>query len=210
MKALLIVDLQNDFVPGGALEVPEGDKIIPAINRLMDLNFDLIVASKDWHPANHGSFAKTHSKAIGDHVSLEGIDQVLWPVHCVQHTPGAEFVPSFHKEKVQEIIHKGIDPKIDSYSAFYDNCRLRSTGLEELLHKRNIKEVYIVGLAVDYCVKFSALDAVRLGFRTYVVKDACRGVNLKPGDTENAFEEMVEAGVTLIDSRSLLNGAVFP
>lgn len=204
MKALLIVDVQNDFLSGGALAVSEGDQILPVINRLLEHPFDLIVATKDWHPENHGSFAANHpGKVVGDLITLGGTEQVLWPVHCVQGSPGAEFSPKWSSEKVDKVFYKGIDPEIDSYSAFFDNGHLRETGLGEYLKDEGIDELYVVGLATDYCVKYSALDAKKLGFDVIIITDGCRGVELKSGDTEKALEEMVEAGVVLTTSKGL-------
>jgi len=205
VKALLVVDLQNDFVPGGSLSVPEGDQIIPTINKLMKMDFDLIVASKDWHPPKHGSFAETHTKTVGDHIDYGGVDQILWPVHCVQNSYGADFVSTFNSEHVDLIIYKGTEMTIDSYSAFFDNNHQHSTGLEQLLCQNGITDLYIVGLATDYCVKFSVLDAIHLGFRTYVIEDACRGVNLKNDDSRNALKEMRKAGAVIINSKSLFD-----
>lgn len=206
MKALLLVDLQNDFMPGGALGVPQGDQIIPTINKLMALDFDLIVASQDWHPPGHASFAATHAKDIGDHINLNGVDQILWPTHCVQNTHGSDFVTNLDKGHIDLIVHKGTEKNIDSYSTFFDNKHLRPTGLEQMLRERGVTDVYIAGLATDYCVKFSALDAIQLGFHTYVITDACRGVNLKEDDYKKAFEDMRKAGILFIDSQTLLEG----
>lgn len=186
MSALILVDLQNDFLPGGALEVKDGDKIIPLINKLQDY-FELIVATQDWHPRNHESFA-------------------FWPVHCVQGSKGAEFVKVLDTSKVVKVFQKGIDKKVDSYSGFFDNDKKKSTGLGEYLKEKNIKGVYIVGLATDYCVKYTALDAVRLGFNTFVIEDACRGVNLKQNDIHNAIQEMQSAGVKIINSKEVFKG----
>lgn len=197
-KALLIVDVQNDFLPGGALAVNEGDRIIPLINDLVTYPFDVIVATKDWHPANHGSFAETHQKIVGEHVVLGGIDQILWPTHCVQGGRGSEFAAGWDTTQIDKVIYKGIDPNIDSYSIFFDNGYRRSTGLENYLLEKGIKDLYIVGLATDYCVKYTVLDALRMGFRPYVIVDACRGVNLDPADTQRALEAMRIAGATLI------------
>lgn len=202
--ALLIVDIQNDFIPGGALGVPEGDQIIPLINQLL-LNhpFDVKIATKDWHPPHHKSFAKEHGKKPGDVVLLGGIEQILWPVHCVQETFGAEFAPGLHTDTIEQLFHKGTDSDIDSYSAFFDNEHRRSTGLLDYLKKRKVSDLFIAGLATDYCVKYSALDAVQLGFNTYVIKDACRAVNLRPDDEIKAFEAMSQAGVHLIKSKEI-------
>ncbi len=196
MHALIIVDIQNDFLPGGALGVAEGDQVVPVINTLQE-QFDLVVATKDWHPAGHGSFAETHHKKPGEVIELDGIDQILWPTHCVQNTSGSEFAPGLHRDPIAKVFEKGIDPLIDSYSAFYDNKKRRSTGLAEYLKEQGVGEVTIVGLATDYCVKFTVLDALSEGFKVHVVKDGCRGVNLQPDDTKNAIEEMRQAGAVI-------------
>ena len=197
MKALILVDLQNDFCPGGTLAVREGDKIIPLINDLQK-RFDLVVATQDWHPQDHGSFASSHKKKVGEMIVLNGLEQVLWPDHCVQGSPGAEFVPGFDTSKIERVFKKGTDPKIDSYSCFFDNAHLKSTGLGDYLKKKGVTDVYIAGLATDYCVKFSALDATQLGFKTHVIADATRGVNLKEGDVELAIQEMRDHGVRIV------------
>lgn len=200
MQALILVDIQNDFLPGGALAVPAGDEVIPVANRLLDC-FPLIAATQDLHPANHGSFASQHpGRLAGDVVDLNGIPQILWPDHCVQGTTGAEFAPGFAVERVQRIFHKGLDRELDSYSGFFDNRRLRSTGLGEFLRERGATEIAIAGLATDYCVKFSVLDAIQLGFRVRVVADACRGVDLQPGDSARALQEMQDAGARVVTS----------
>ncbi len=197
-KALLLVDLQNDFMPGGALPVQHGNEIIPLVNQLIQGSFDLIVATKDWHPSDHGSFADNHGKSPGEHVNLAGLDQILWPRHCVQGSHGSEFASGWNTTKIDQVIYKGIERDIDSYSTFFDNGHFRSTGLENYLKEKGIKDIYIAGLATDYCVKYSVLDALQLGFNTYVIIDACRGVNLKPNDSQEAFESMHKAGANLI------------
>jgi nicotinamidase/pyrazinamidase len=195
MNALLLVDLQNDFCPGGALAVPDGDQIFPRINELQK-KFDLVVATQDWHPADHGSFAVNHpGKKPGDVVELAGLSQILWPVHCVQGTSGAALHPLLDRSAIERVFRKGMDPLTDSYSGFFDNGHRHATGLEAYLRERGIDSVYLCGLATDYCVKFTALDAVRLGFETFLIEDACRGVNLQPGDVERAVEEMKAKGV---------------
>jgi len=200
MRALILVDIQNDFLPGGALGVPAGDEVVPVANRLLDC-FPLVVATQDWHPANHGSFASQHpGRQAGDTIDLNGIPQILWPDHCVQGTWGAEFAPGFAVERAQRIFHKGLDRELDSYSGFYDNRRLRSTGLGEYLRERGATDIAIAGLATDYCVKFSVLDAIQLGFRVRVISDACRGVDLQPGDSERALHEMQAAGARVVTS----------
>lgn len=208
MKALLLVDIQNDFIPGGALAVKEGDEIIPLVNELVHYPFDLIVATKDWHPQNHGSFAANHGKKPGEHVKLVGIDQILWPTHCVQGTPGTDFAPGWDQTSLDKVIYKGTDPSIDSYSTFFDNGHLRSTGLENYLREKGVKDLFIAGLATDYCVKYSVLDALQLGFKPYVIIEACRGVNLQPEDSQQALRLMQQAGATLVsfaDVKGLLD-----
>lgn len=204
MRCLLLIDIQNDFVPGGALAVAQGNEIIPIVNQLQP-KFPLIVATQDFHPASHGSFAANHlNKQPGEVIDLAGLSQILWPVHCVQGTQGADFVAELDMQKVTKIFHKGTEVSIDSYSGFFDNGRRKSTGLGEYLQGEGVTEVYIVGLATDYCVKFSALDAVSLGFTTFVVQDACKGVNLQAGDVEKALSEMQEKGVQLITSTEIV------
>lgn len=197
-SALILVDLQNDFLPGGALAVQEGDKVLPIANRLLRLPFDLKVASKDWHPKNHGSFAANHGKQPGEKIQLQGIPQILWPSHCIQGTSGAEFASDWESALVDHVVYKGTDPTIDSYSAFFDNQHLRSTGLAEYLKERSISDLYVAGLATDYCVKFSALDARKLGFNVYVIPEGCRAVNLDPADEPRAYAEMRAAGVQIV------------
>jgi nicotinamidase/pyrazinamidase len=203
MNALLVVDIQNDFLPGGALAVPDGDKVIPIANRLVEC-FDLIMATQDWHPANHGSFAANHpNRCPGEIIDLNGIMQVLWPVHCVQGSPGATFSPQLSTDRFAKVFRKGTDPGIDSYSSFFDNARKRSTGLSDYLQERKVDELFICGLATDYCVKYSALDSTSLGIRTSVIEDACRGVNLRPDDSKTAIAEMRKAGAFIINSAEL-------
>ena len=206
-KALIMIDIQNDFCPSGQLAVTDGDAVVPLANRLQD-NFDCIIATKDWHPQNHSSFASSHKdQKIGDIKILNGVEQVLWPDHCISESTGAEFHPDLNTDKITTIFYKGIDKNIDSYSAFFDNAHLRSTGLHDYLNKENIQDLYLMGLATDYCVKFSALDAKQLGFNVYLITDACRGVELKPGDIANAILEMKMAGVKLICSDEVFNFA---
>lgn len=204
MKALIIVDIQNDFLPGGALEVQEGDQIIPIVNGLVP-QFPLVVATQDWHPANHGSFASNHpGKNPGEFIELHGLQQVLWPDHCIQNSKGAEFSPDLHSDKIRKIFKKGTDPKIDSYSGFYDNGKMKDTGLNAYLIRQGVKQVYVVGLATDYCVKFTAIDAAESGFETTVIADATRAVNLHKGDGDRALKEITQKGVRVIDSSSIL------
>jgi nicotinamidase/pyrazinamidase len=192
---LIIVDVQNDFLPGGTLAVPDGDAIVPVINRLQS-RFPLVVATQDWHPPDHGSFATNHpGKNPFDEIDLNGLPQTLWPVHCVQGTFGAQFASGLDGERISEVFRKGTDAAIDSYSGFFDNGRRKGTGLNRWLKHQGATDVYICGLATDYCVKFTALDAVQLGFKTHLIEDACRGVNLKTDDVRNAVQKMRQAGV---------------
>lgn len=206
MRALVLVDLQNDFMPGGALEVPRGDEVVATANRLARA-FELVVATQDWHPPNHGSFASQHrGSQPSETIELNGLDQILWPDHCVEGTPGADFHPDLNRSLLDEIIRKGTDPGVDSYSAFFDNARRRSTGLDDLLRGREVGQLYLLGLATDYCVKFSVLDAVDLGFDTSVVVDGCRGIDLRPGDAERALDAMRAAGAKIVMSDGILAG----
>ncbi|PQO41193.1 bifunctional nicotinamidase/pyrazinamidase [Blastopirellula marina] len=198
MIALLLIDLQNDFLPGGALAVGEGDQVIPVANRLLPA-YPLVVATQDWHPAGHRSFASQHAgKSIGDVIELDGLPQVLWPDHCIQGTWGAQFAPGLDMGGVDHIVQKGTDPQIDSYSGFFDNARRKRTGLEDYLQREGVDEVHIVGLATDYCVKFTALDAVGLGFKTKVILEGVRGVELHEGDCEAAIADMAKAGIEIL------------
>ena len=205
MTALILVDLQNDFLPGGALAVPHGDAVIPLANQLQG-SFKLVAATQDWHPANHKSFAANHPGGKpGQSIMLKKIRQTLWPVHCVQQTHGAEFAPGLNLARVNKVFRKGMDTEVDSYSGFFDNGHEHPTGLHEYLREKKVTDVYILGLATDYCVKFTALDAVALDFKTYLIEDACRGVNLKPDDVAQAVQEMKAAGVTVVHSAMLSN-----
>lgn len=203
MKALLIVDVQNDFLPGGALAISQGDQIIDVINQIQPA-FSLIVATKDWHPANHISFASVHGQKPGETIEIKGIRQELWADHCIQGSLGAEFSSQLSTKNVEKVFFKGVDPEIDSYSTFYDNAHLRSTGLGDYLRTLGVTDIYIVGLATDYCVKYSVFDALRLGFNVTVIVDGCRGIDLKPGDIDRALQEMKKAGATLITSAVFL------
>jgi nicotinamidase/pyrazinamidase len=185
MNALILVDIQNDFCPGGALAVKDGDEIVPVVNKLQK-RFSLVVATKDWHPVDHSSFS-------------------IWPPHCVQESSGAEFVKELETNSIARVFLKGTDQLIDSYSGFFDNEHRRATGLGDYLKERGVTEIFIAGLATDYCVKFTALDAVMLGFKTSIVIDACRGVEVHPGDTLRAVKEMQAAGVQVINSSELID-----
>lgn len=197
MKALLVIDIQNDFLPGGTLAVSGSDRVIPLINELMP-SYELVVATQDWHPKDHGSFAANHEgRSPGEVVDLDGLDQILWPVHCVAGSEGAEFPESLHTHRIDHIVRKGGDTRVDSYSGFFDNGRRRSTGLAGLLKREGVTEVHLVGVATDYCVKFTALDAVDEGLRTVLVEDACEGVDLNGGDVRMAIEAMESRGVEI-------------
>jgi nicotinamidase/pyrazinamidase len=204
MKALILADIQNDFLPGGALAVLDGDAVIPVANRLQTA-FPLVIAIQDWHPANHGSFAVNHpGRKVFEQIDLNGLPQTLWPVHCVQGTSGAELAAALERDRIAKVFPKGTDPGIDSYSGFFDNGHRKATGLGNWLKAKGVAEVFVCGLATDYCVKFTALDAVGLGFRTHLVEDACRGVNLRPDDVKNAVEEMQRAGVGIVQSAEVI------
>lgn len=195
--ALILVDLQNDFLPGGALGVPGGDEVIPIANRLME-GFKLIVATQDWHPADHGSFAASHpGRQLFESIDLHGLPQILWPVHCVENTGGAMFAPGLETQRITRSFQKGTRVEIDSYSGFHDNGRRQSTGLADWLRERSVTHLTVCGLATDYCVRFTALDAVAEGFQTTLHLSACRGVDLKRGDVDAAVEEMRMAGVII-------------
>jgi len=202
MKTLIIVDVQNDFCPGGALAVTDGDAIVPIINALAP-KFNLVIATRDWHPANHKSFASQWQKSPGEWIELGGAPQILWPDHCVQNMRGAEFHPQLQMQNITRIFHKGTDENVDSYSGFFDNNHAHATGLGDYLKEKGASEVAICGLATDYCVKFTALDARDLGFNTLLIEDACRGVNLQPEDSRDAVAEMRAAGVSILQSTEM-------
>jgi nicotinamidase/pyrazinamidase len=204
-KALLLIDIQNGFCPGGNLPVADGDIVVPIANSLMESgHYDLIVASQDWHPADHGSFASQHpGKAPFDMGELSGQPQVMWPDHCVQGTPDAAFHPELLTAKINYVQKKGQNPAVDSYSAFRDNDKAALTGLAAYLVSKDVKELDIMGLATDYCVKFSALDAVDMlpGVKARLIADGCRGID--PKGVEEAIEAMREAGVDIIESSGI-------
>ncbi|WP_455382456.1 bifunctional nicotinamidase/pyrazinamidase [Salinispira pacifica] len=199
-RALLVIDVQNDFCPGGSLAVKEGDRVVPVINRLMSL-FPLVVATRDWHPEGHISFASRHAgRKPGEAVKVDGVDQMLWPDHCVKASAGAQFHPDLDQRPVNLILNKGTRKELDSYSAFFENDRTTATGLESYLRGLGFSEVYICGLAEDVCVFFSATDARRLDFRTYVIADAVRGVDMPGGALASARKQMESDGVIYVTS----------
>jgi nicotinamidase/pyrazinamidase len=193
--ALIVIDVQNDFCPGGALAVPEGDQIVPGINALME-GFDAVILTQDWHPAGHSSFASSHGAAPMTLTEMPYGPQVLWPDHCVQGTPGAAFHADLMTDRADLIIRKGYNPAIDSYSAFFENDKTTPTGLEGYLRTRGIDSLTMVGLATDFCVNYSAVDAARLGFAVTVRQDLCRAIDFD-GSLEAALHGMAQAGVTL-------------
>lgn len=203
MKTLIITDIQNDFLPNGALAVKNSAEIIHLINALLP-HFEHVIATQDWHPPNHVSFASTFEKKIGDTIEINGYKQTLWPEHCIQNSPGAALSPSLNKDRIEHFVLKGTDPEIDSYSVFFDNVHLRSTGLEQYLRDHKLNDLYFVGLTTDYCIRYSVLDALTLGFKVSVIKDCCRPVNLHPGDEAAALAEMERNGATMLLSSSIL------
>lgn len=203
MRALILVDIQNDFMPFGALPVAGGDQVVAVANSIA-ARFSLVVATQDWHPADHGSFASTHpGLKPGDMVDLGGVEQVLWPDHCVQGTPGASFHSALDVAAIDHVVRKGTDPSVDSYSGFFDNDRRLDTGLGEYLMSRGVDELVVCGLATEYCVKYTVLDAVGMGFGVTVVEDGCRAVELQSGDGDRALLEMHGAGAKVIESSEL-------
>lgn len=199
---LLAVDVQNDFCPGGALPVSHGDEVIEPIQRIAS-RFQHIILTQDWHPRNHTSFAASHpGKQPYDSIQLSYGEQTLWPVHCVQGTPGAEFHPALHLPQAELILRKGFHAAIDSYSAFFENDRVTPTGLASYLRERGLKRVFLAGLAYDYCVAYSALDARRLNLPVVVVRDACRGIDLR-GSIARTETELETAGVRVVETHEL-------
>lgn len=200
MNALVLVDIQNDFCAGGALAVPDGDAVVPVANAVLD-RFSLVVATQDFHPRNHGSFAVNHpGKEVFEQIDLHGLPQVLWPVHCVQGTTGADFHPGLHAGRITKVFSKGTDATVDSYSGFFDNGKRKGTGLAEYLRQQGATRIFVLGLATDYCVRATVLDALGLGFAVELIADGCRAVNLAPGDGERAIAEMTAAGAHVVTS----------
>lgn len=199
MKALIVVDVQNDFLPGGALAVPGGNEIIPIINRLQPA-FDLVVATQDWHPADHKSFASAHpAKKPFDVIDLNGLSQVLWPDHCVQETAGANFASALEGKRIEAIFKKGMDREIDSYSGFFDNGKRKATGMAGYLKDRGVQSVTICGLAGDFCVYYTAQDALDLGFEASIIAEATRAIDAN--GFKKAMEIFKEKNGILIDHK---------
>ena len=197
-RTLLLVDVQNDFLPGGALAVAGGDEILAPIDRVLP-DYDLVVATQDWHPADHGSFAANHpGRGVYETIELNGLPQVLWPVHCVQNTGGALFAPGLDTRRIDRVFVKGTDPAVDSYSGFFDNGRRKDTGLAAWLRAQGVTTLDVCGLATDYCVKFTVLDALAEGFQVNLLLEACRGVELQPGDCAAALDQMLAAGASVL------------
>lgn len=203
MKALLIVDVQNDFCPGGALEVPNGDQIIPVINQLSK-QFDIVIQTQDWHPKGHSSFASSHQgKEPFETIEMPYGEQVLWTDHCVQGSRGADFHADLETNRSQLIIRKGFRKDIDSYSAFFENDDETTTGLTGYLRERDIDTLYTVGLATDFCVKWSVIDGIKEGFNVFVIDDAVKGIDIE-GSVDKAWQEMLEKGAQKVSSADLL------
>lgn len=206
--ALILIDLQNDFCPGGALAVSEGDRVIPVANRVISAcqtAHVAVVASLDWHPADHRSFAVNSGTTIGEIGELEGLPQVWWPAHCVAGEPGAAFHSALEQQAIDWTVRKGTDSNIDSYSAFFDNGHRVKTELDDWLRGNHIDSLAIMGLATDYCVKHTVLDALALGYRTEVLVDGCRGVNLQPTDSHEALQAMRAQGAILTNSHGFIS-----
>lgn len=205
MKALLIIDVQNDFCPGGALEVPNGDAVVPVINQLSQ-HFDSVIQTQDWHPEDHSSFASSHQgKKPFETVEMPYGEQTLWPGHCIQGSEGAEFHPKLITKRTQLIVRKGFRRQIDSYSAFFENDNSTTTGLAGYLRERGIDTLYATGLATDFCVKWSVVDGCKENFKVYVVEDAVKGIGIE-GSEEKAWKEMEQAGARRITSSEILTG----
>lgn len=207
MRALLIIDVQSDFCDKkGALYVPKGEEVVPVCNRLMvDGKFNIIIATQDHHPKNHGSFISQHpDKKVGDLIDLNGVQQIIWNDHCIQGSDGATFHKNLLQGKFTAIIRKGTNKEVDSYSAFADNKKGNTTGLHGYLQELKVNELVVAGVATEYCVRFSVVDAISNGYKVSVVEDGCRAVNLKPDDGQKAFDEMSKAGAQIVKSENII------
>jgi nicotinamidase/pyrazinamidase len=203
--ALLLVDIQNDFLPGGALAVAEGDAVVSVANRVMP-HYAHVVACQDWHPPQHLSFAIEHAGFEPFQTTeLDGLTQILWPAHCVQGTPGASFAAALDVAGIDHVVRKGMDARIDSYSAFFDNGHRKATGLTEHLRAQGVEHLVVLGLAADVCVKFTVDDALAEGFAVTLVRDGIRGVDMQAGDTQAAIDAMRAAGAEVVNSQDLLS-----
>ncbi len=203
MRAFLVIDVQNDFCPGGALAVPGGDEVVPRINELAG-RFEHVLLTQDWHPPGHLSFASSHAgKAPYETVKLAYGSQILWPDHCVQGTPGAAFHPELRLDRAELVLRKGFRRAIDSYSAFFENDHRTPTGLAGYLRERGVETLYLAGLATDFCVQYSALDGRAVGFEVYVVEDAVRGIDTQ-GSLEEAWRQMDAAGVRVVSAEEVV------
>ena len=202
MKALVIIDVQNDFMPGGSLEVPDGDLIVPVINRIQ-AKFDLVAITQDWHPQNHVSFASNHpDEQPYNKIDVQGADQILWPDHCVQGTPGASFHPALSTDGASVIFRKGMNPLVDSYSGFYDNRRQISTGMSGYLKEKKITELYFCGLAADICVYYTIIDALNEGFSSTLIEDASRPLNNETFPFIK--QDLINRGARIINSDDII------
>ncbi|KAG2383258.1 hypothetical protein C9374_004595 [Naegleria lovaniensis] len=203
-RALIIVDVQNDFCEGGSLSVKHADEVVPVFNRLRDqVHWDLIVLTQDFHPQKHISFASTHNmEAFSSKILDDGITQTMWPDHCVQGTNGAQFHPDLIVSNSDEIVQKGCNSLIDSYSGFFDNAKKNKTSLDDILKKNNITQTYIGGIALDVCVKFTALDSIQLGYETFLIQDASRGLSSE--SVEKALDELRNNHVKIVNSQDIL------
>jgi len=203
MKTLIIIDVQNDFIPGGSLAVAEGDEIVETINLLQE-KFELIIATQDWHPESHSSFAANHlGKEEFETIELRGEEQVLWPVHCVQNTQGAKFSSLLNTSKIEAIFRKGMNPELDSYSGFYDNAHEKSTGLAGYLKEKKAEDLYFCGLAADYCVYFSIMDALNIGFNATLIEDATKAID--PSRFKDLKQTILRKGGKIVQSKDLLS-----
>lgn len=201
MRALIIVDIQNDFLPGGTLAVANGNEIIPIINKIQ-CYFDLVIATQDWHPANHKSFVSNHpDRIVFETIDLNGTEQILWPEHCIQGSIGSDFAQDLNTHKITIIIRKGTNPEIDSYSGFYDNDKCNSTGLLGVLKDKKITEVYVCGLAADFCVYYTAKDAVANDFKTFFIEDASKAISIE--NFNSIKQSLIEKKVIFINSNDL-------
>ncbi len=203
--ALVVVDIQNDFSPGGSMGIaPAAADIIPLINKLVTLPFDSCIASGDFHPPHHCSFASTWEKKPGESIILDGVEQMLWPDHCVQGTYGEQFSPLLDTSHFEHIAHKGVDPSVDSYSIFFDCQKHRSTGLDSILKEKGVTDLYFAGICTEYCVFYSVMHALELGYKAHVIVDACYGIDLHPGDVEKAVNTMKTAGAEIVSTQQVI------